>query len=66
MDVLEYGPDVLFVHQGIIFFEIAKCCVVECSEDIKAGLCLSVYIICVLVKRHDFSYVTPSVVAVSV
>ena len=37
MGIGEFGPDVLFVFQGNVFFEVAKCCVGECSEDIKAG-----------------------------
>jgi len=65
--VCEYQPDVLFVHQADVFFDLAECCVSECSEDIEAGFCLSVYVVCVRVESNFFlSYVTPSVVGVSV
>ena len=45
MSVCEYGPGVLFVYQGDVFFGLAECCVGECSEDTKAGVCLSVYVL---------------------
>ena len=54
MDVCKYGPDVLFVHQGDVFFGLAECCVGECSEDIKAGFCLSVYFVYVSGESHVF------------
>ena len=34
--ICEYLPDVLFVHQGDVFFRLAECCVGECSKDIEA------------------------------
>ena len=66
MGVCEYGPDVLFVHQRDVFFGLIECCVGECLEDIDGGFCLSVYVIGVWDESNFFSYVTPSVVAVSV
>ena len=52
--VCEYGPDVLFVHQGDIFFGLAKCCVGECSEDTGAGFSLSGYVSSVWDERFAF------------
>ena len=54
MGVCEYGPDVLFVHQGNVFFGLAECCVGECLEDIETGFCLSVYVVVVWDERHVF------------
>ena len=54
MGVCKYGPDVLFVHQGDVFFGLAECCVGECSEDIEAGFCLSVYFVYVGGESHVF------------
>ena len=45
MGICKYGPDVLFVHQGDVFFGLVECCVGECSEDIEAGFSLSVYVV---------------------
>ena len=54
MGVCEYGPDVLFVHHGDVFFGLAECCVSECLEDIKAGFCLCVYVVCMWEESHFF------------
>ena len=51
--VCEYGPDVLFVHQGNVFFGLAERCVGECSEDIEVGFSVSVYVVCICLKRHS-------------
>ena len=40
--VCAYGPDVLFLHQGNVFFGLMECC------DIEAGFCISVYVTYVL------------------
>ena len=45
--VCEYGLDVLFVHQGDVFFGLAECYIGECSEDVEADLCHGVYVVCV-------------------
>ena len=66
MGVCEYRLDELFVNQGDVFFGLAECCVCDCSEDIEAGFCLSVHVVCVLGESHFLSYLTPSVVDVSV
>ena len=52
MGICEYGPDVLFVHHGKVFFGLAECCVSECSEDIEASLSLSVYVVSMWVEQH--------------
>ena len=52
MDVCEYVPDVLFVHQGDVFFGLAKRCIGECSEDIEAGFHLRVYVVYVSGEFH--------------
>jgi len=56
--VCEYRPDVLFVHQGDVFFGLAECCVSDGSEDIEAGFCHSVYVVCMI-----FLYVLSSVLS---
>ena len=45
MGVGEYRSDVLFVYQGDVFFGLDECCDGECSEDIEAVFCLSVFVI---------------------
>ena len=52
MGVCEYWPDVLFVHQGNVFFRLSEGCVGECSEDIEAGFRFSVDVICVWFGCH--------------
>ena len=54
MGVCEYGLDVLFVHQGDVFFGLAEFCVGECSDEIGAGFCLSIYVVCVWGESHFF------------
>ena len=51
--VCEYGPDVLFVHQGNVFFGLAERCVGECSEDIEVSFSVSVYVVCMCLERHS-------------
>ena len=66
MDVCESEPDVLFVHQGDVFFGLAKRCIGECSEDIEAGFgSVFMFSVCGM-KIILLSYVTPSVVVMSV
>ena len=45
MRVWEYGPDVLFVHKGTVFFGLKKYFVGGSSEEIEAGFRLSVCVI---------------------
>ena len=66
MGVCDYGPGVLLVHQVDVFFGLAECYVGECLEDIEVGFCLSDFVVCVWGESHFLSYVTPSVVGVSV
>ena len=64
----EYGPDILFVHQGDVFLGLVECCVGEYSEDFEAGFRICVYVYGLLVERFFFflSYVIPSEECVSV
>ena len=48
----EYGPHVLFVHQGNVCLGLAECCVGESSENIEAGFSLSFSVICVCFDRN--------------
>ena len=66
MDVCEYGPDVLFVHQGDVFFGLAKRCIGECSEDIEAGFGLVFMFSVCRMTIIILSYGTPSGVVMSV
>ena len=54
MGVCKYGPDVLFVHQDDVFFGLAECYVGECSKDIEAGFCLSVYVVYMLAMSMKY------------
>ena len=64
MGVYEYGHDVLFVHQGNVFFGLAECGLFDCSEDIEAGLTLGIMLSVCVLNGIPLSYVTPSLVAV--
>ena len=53
VNVFDYGSDVMFVHQGNVFFGLAECYVVEWSGDIEAGFSLSVDVVCMCFEWHS-------------
>ena len=60
LDVFEYVPDILFVHQADVFFGLAECCVGACSKDIEEAFCFCVYVFGVRVESN-FSRMSPGV-----
>ena len=64
--LMEYGPGVMFVHYGNVFFGLTKCCVGQCSENIEVGFCLVIMLYMCWFNDMFLSYVTLSVVTVLV
>ena len=64
MGVCEYGPGVLFVHQGDVFFALGE--LVSARRTLRRVFALVFMLSVCEVNLIFLSYVTPSVVAVSV
>ena len=50
---IAYGPDVMLLQKGDIFFGLVECCVGAGSEDIDAGFSLSVCVVYMCFERDS-------------